>query len=173
MLNQRLFGIRLCPRGLLVTVLVVCLLCAQSLASVLPAFGEVHHHETDLAHGHPHEHPHDSIHEQRAALAANGDQLEAVTLRSAPAATPAHWHATDERHRHGALAGEDDVIAQHAVIDQLLDDLMQCLGNVATALSGETSAGLEPASYVPVRVAHPGIRLRGRSPDLPFRPPIA
>ncbi|MBP8307675.1 MAG: hypothetical protein KAY46_10450 [Burkholderiaceae bacterium] len=136
-------------RGSLVGLLAMFVLCVQSLAGVLPALGQAHHHEPDPWHSLQH-----SVRHERLAA-------------------PAHSHIAVERHHHRSPADEDDSVAHDEAIDQLLEDLMQRLGNVTTALSGEPCAGHGAAAFAPVRVALPGSRLRGRPPDLPYRPPIA
>lgn len=152
-----------------VWLLVLCVLCVQSLASVLPTFGEAHHHETDRL---P-DRPHDPMHDRPASLPANNGHAESGLEAIAPVAAHGHRHATVERHRHGSPAdGRDSVVVDDA-IDQLLDDLMQRLGSVATVLPGAPINGPAASAFAPVRVAHPGTRLAWRPPDLPYRPPIA
>lgn len=149
--------------------LAICVLCVQSLAAVMPALGDAHHHEPGL--------PHDRLHGPRVetamspsmhggAVAPGSDEVEAPPAR-------AHRHAAVERHHHGSPADPHDRVALDDPIDPILDDLMLRLGSVATALAGDAGAGPAATAFAPVRVALAGTSLRWRPPDLPYRPPIA
>ena len=159
---------RVCWRGWCVRLLTICVLCVQSLAAVMPALGDAHHHEPGL--------PHDRLHGPRAdpAMAPSmrggdvvlgSDDIEAQAAR-------AHRHAAVERHHHGSPAEPHDRVALDDTIDPLLDDLMLRLGSVATALAGDARAGPAATAFAPVRVPLAGTALRWRPPDLPYRPPI-
>lgn len=152
-----------------VRLLAIFVLCVQSLAAVMPALGDAHHHEPGL--------PHDRLHGPRAepampplmhgsAVATGSNEVEV------PSAQP-HRHAAVERHHHGSPADPHDRMALDDTLDPLLDDLMLRLGSVATALAGDARAGPAATAFAPVRVALAGTTLRWRPPDLPYRPPIA
>ena len=188
-----------CWRGLLtswrdggIALLVVCVLGVQSLAGVMPALGAAHHHESlslldavhhaahdpprELRHGQPHGLPHELPHElpreTHAGPPSSSGDIGAWSFQAAPTTQAEHQHASVERHHHGSPADTDGRLVPDEAIDQLLDDLMLRLGSVASALAGKPAARPGRA-FAPVRVAHPGTRLRWRPPDLPYRPPIA
>ena len=149
--------------------LAICVLCVQSLAAVMPALGDAHHHEPGLAH--------DRVHGTRAEsaqpLLMNEGDLTLGSQVVEPLAAQPHRHAAVERHHHGSSADPHDRVALDDSLDPLLDDLMLRLGSVATALAGDAGAGPAATAFAPVRVALAGTALRWRPPDLPYRPPIA
>ena len=90
-----------------VNLLAIFVLCVQSLAAVMPALGDAHHHEPGL--------PHDRLHGPRAepampplmhgsAVATGSNEVEV------PSAQP-HRHAAVERHHHGSPADPHDRMA--------------------------------------------------------------
>lgn len=152
-----------------VNLLAIFVLCVQSLAAVMPALGDAHHHEPGL--------PHDRLHGPRAEPAMSPsmrgvDVVPGSDEIEVPSAQP-HRHAAVERHHHGSPADPHDRMALDDTLDPLLDDLMLRLGSVATALAGAPDAGPAATAFAPVRVALAGTTLRWRPPDLPYRPPIA